>query len=76
MIPLGKSSAKIAGLDVHFYKPAASESEDSLLVLGFHGIKRDAETFRDFGIPISDAYDVIFAVPHFDALRFSNEVFA
>ena len=71
-IPPGsaKLTADLAGvtLDVFTYRPAGCSPAGLLLV--FHGLDRNASTYRDDAVPIADRMCLIVAAPLFDPARF------
>jgi hypothetical protein len=57
---------------VFTYKPANYDKNTSPLVVIYHGIERNAEDFRDWGIPIANATGALVAVPYYDKDRWAS----
>ncbi|HEV2674807.1 MAG TPA: hypothetical protein VGV37_09710 [Aliidongia sp.] len=64
MAPLG------VPLDVYTYRPADCVPTGFLIV--FHGVDRNADTYRDHAKPLADKLCLIVAAPFFDKQRFPS----
>jgi poly(3-hydroxybutyrate) depolymerase len=53
------------------YRPA--NYQDGPLLVVFHGVIRNAETYRDFAIPMADRFGVLLVAPLLDEQRFPEE---
>jgi len=60
-------------LEVFTYKPAAYAGGPLLLV--FHGLERDADTYRDNARPLAERYGMAVAAPLFDKSRFPTALY-
>ena len=60
-----------APLTLFTYKPAGYR--DGPLLVVFHGVARNAESYRDFAIPIAERLGVILVAPLLDPVRFPEE---
>ncbi|MEI6265187.1 MAG: hypothetical protein WCP74_08770 [Sphingobacteriia bacterium] len=73
-IPKGAASLiyenKGEPLTLFTYKPATYNGGPILVV--FHGVKRNAEEYRDFAITMGDRFKAIIVAPFFDSLRFAS----
>lgn len=73
-IPRGSSEREIeiggTRLEVFTYKPQNYTNGPLLLV--FHGVLRNADTYRDNAIELADRIGAVVAAPLFDKERFSN----
>jgi len=71
-VPAGKSRLEVpagqALLEVYTYKPRAFN--DGPLILVFHGVKRNAEEYRDHAVALADRLGALVAAPRFDEARF------
>jgi poly(3-hydroxybutyrate) depolymerase len=76
-LPTGKSSLRFLHraetLEVHTYKPASYQGGPILFVI--HGQGRNADGYRDYGIPLAERHGVIVVTPQFDATRYPGERF-
>ena len=72
-LPSGRGSFLFPGaaLQVFTYKPAAYK--DGPLLVVFHGVGRDAGSYRDHAIPMAERFQAIVVAPLFDAPRFGRE---
>jgi poly(3-hydroxybutyrate) depolymerase len=75
--PAGKSKIEtsIAGktLEVFTYRP--TNYTDGPLIVVFHGMLRNADTYRDNAVALGDRFNALIAAPLFDANRFPNEAY-
>ena len=71
----GKLEVEVRGtkLDVFTYKPAGYK--DGPLIVVFHGMLRNADTYRDNARSLGDRFGALIAAPHFDTNRFPNEAY-
>lgn len=73
-IPIGSTNIiyenKGEPLTLFTYKPATYNGGPILVV--FHGVKRNAEEYRNFAITMGDRFKAIIVAPMFDSLRFSS----
>lgn len=71
----GKITVKIGGrdLDLFTYKP--KNYRDGPLIVVFHGMLRNADTYRDNGIGMADRFGAVVVAPLFDSKRFPNEAY-
>ncbi len=60
-------------LDVFTYKPAAYQ--DGPLIVVFHGIQRNADTYRDHAKTLGDRFGALIAAPRFETNRFPTEAY-
>jgi poly(3-hydroxybutyrate) depolymerase len=71
-IPQGKSrltvSAGEAAVELFAYKPKGASGGPLIMV--FHGVKRNAEEYRDHAVAMADRHNAILAAPRFDEERF------
>ena len=74
--PLPMGSASIVHenngepLTIFTYKPATYKDGPILVV--FHGVKRNAEDYRNFAITMGERFKAIIVTPMFDTARFSS----
>lgn len=71
----GKLEVTVRGvkLDVFTYKPAAYK--DGPLIVVFHGIQRNADTYRDHAKSLGDRFGALIAAPRFDTNRFPTDAY-
>jgi poly(3-hydroxybutyrate) depolymerase len=71
----GQVEVEVAGLnlDVFSYKPP--EYKDGPLIVVFHGMLRNADTYRDHGRALGDRFGALVVAPRFDLQRFPNEAY-
>jgi len=73
-LPMGSSSIVHENngehLTVFTYKPATYKDGPILVV--FHGVKRNAEDYRNFAISMGERFKAIIVTPMFDSVRFSS----
>ena len=73
-LPMGSSSIIHENngepLSVFTYKPATYKDGPILVV--FHGVKRNAEDYRNFAITMGERFKAIIVTPMFDTARFSS----
>lgn len=71
-IPVGASQTEMTAggrpIRVFTYKPAAYR--DGPLIVVFHGMNRNADTYRDNARGMGDRFGALIAAPEFDAQRF------
>jgi alpha-beta hydrolase superfamily lysophospholipase len=60
-------------LEVFTYKPA--DYKDGPLIVSFHGVKRNAESYRDSAKPLADQLHGFVIAPYFDTKRFPTSVY-
>lgn len=76
-LPAGKSSLRFLHgaetLEVHTFKPANYQGGPILFVI--HGQGRNADGYRDYGIPLAERHGAIVVTPQFDATRYPGERF-
>lgn len=76
-LPVGKGSLRFLHgaetLEVHTFKPANYQGGPILFVI--HGQGRNADGYRDYGVPLAERHGAIIVTPHFDATRFPGERF-
>src|SRR5688572_18303762 len=60
-------------LEVFTYKPAGYR--DGPLLAVFHGMHRDADTYRDHAKSIADRFGMVVAAPRFDLATFSMPLY-
>jgi pimeloyl-ACP methyl ester carboxylesterase len=76
-IPAGasKSAIEVGGhtLDLFTYRP--KEYKDGPLIVVFHGMLRNADTYRDNAIGLGDRHSALIVAPAFDQKRFPNEAY-
>ena len=76
-IPIGSSkiTVKVAShdLDLFTYKPKTYTSGPLIVV--FHGMLRNADTYRDNAVGLADRFGAVVVAPHFDLKRFPNEAY-
>lgn len=60
-------------IEVLTYKPKSYK--DGPLIVVFHGMLRNADTYRDHGIAMGDRFDALIVAPKFDQERFPNELY-
>lgn len=72
-LPMGSSSIVHENngepLTIFTYKPATYKDGPILVV--FHGVKRNAEDYRNFAITMGERFKAIIVTPMFDSVRFS-----
>src|SRR5688500_863459 len=70
--PLGKArltfTIKGLPLEVFTYRPASFAGGPLRVVM--HGMRRNAEDYRDYAIPLAEQAGALIAAPCFDAKRF------
>lgn len=68
----GKIEVEVGGhkLEVFTYKP--NEYKDGPLLIVFHGMLRNADTYRDNARGMADRFGAVAAAPLFDSKRFPN----
>lgn len=64
---------KDVNLEVFTYKPANYNGGPLLMV--FHGVERDADTYRDNAKTIADRFGMVVAAPLFDKSRFPSQLY-
>lgn len=73
-LPVGSSSTVYNNngepLNIFTYKPATYKDGPILVV--FHGVKRNAEDYRNFAITMGERFKAIIVTPMFDSIRFSS----
>jgi pimeloyl-ACP methyl ester carboxylesterase len=73
-LPMGSSSIIHENngepLTIFTYKPATYKDGPILVV--FHGVKRNAEDYRNFAITMGERFKAIIVTPMFDTARFSS----
>ncbi len=73
-LPIGSSSIVYENngepLTIFTYKPATYKDGPMLVV--FHGVKRNAEDYRNFAITMGERFKAIIVTPMFDTARFSS----
>jgi len=73
-LPMGSSSIVHENngepLTVFTYKPATYKDGPILVV--FHGVRRNAEDYRNFAITMGERFKAIIVTPMFDSVRFSS----
>jgi len=73
-LPMGSSSIVHENngepLTLFTYKPATYKDGPILVV--FHGVKRNAEDYRNFAITMGERFKAIIVTPMFDSVRFSS----
>lgn len=73
-LPIGSSSMIHENdgepLTIFTYKPATYKDGPILVV--FHGVKRNAEDYRNFAITMGERFKAIIVTPMFDTARFSS----
>jgi len=57
-------------LRMHTYRPPTYT--DGPLLLVFHGVKRNAEDYRNYAIHMAERFRAIVVTPEFDSVRFSS----
>jgi poly(3-hydroxybutyrate) depolymerase len=69
----GKIEVETGGhkLEVFAYKP--KDYKDGPLIVVFHGMLRNADTYRDNGRGMGDRFGALIVAPLFDTRRFPNE---
>jgi hypothetical protein len=73
-IPVGSGQIEVrlgdAKLDVFTYKPADYDAKNGPLMIVFHGVLRNADTYRDNGKPLADHCHGLVVAPKFPADTF------
>lgn len=73
-LPMGSSSIVHENngepLTLFTYKPATYKDGPILVV--FHGVRRNAEDYRNFAITMGERFKAIIVTPMFDSVRFSS----
>jgi pimeloyl-ACP methyl ester carboxylesterase len=75
-IPIPVGSGQIAvrlgdtKLDVFTYKPADYDAQNGPLIIVFHGVLRNADTYRDNGKPLADHFRGLVVAPKFPQAEF------
>ncbi len=73
-IPMGASSVVYENngepLTLFTYKPA--NYKDGPILVVFHGVRRNAEDYRNFAITMGDRFNAIIVAPTFDSIRFPS----
>jgi pimeloyl-ACP methyl ester carboxylesterase len=76
-LPAGKGSFQFLHgretLEVHTYKPASYQGGPILFVI--HGQGRNADGYRDYGIPLAERHGALVIAPQLDATRYPGERF-
>lgn len=76
-IPVGKSKLTVTNhglaLEVYTYRPTHSAGGPLFVV--FHGMLRNAETYRDTAMVLGDRFGAVIAAPEFDTNRFPIEAY-
>jgi pimeloyl-ACP methyl ester carboxylesterase len=57
-------------LTLHTYRPPTYEKGPLILV--FHGVRRNAEDYRNFAITLAERFNAIVVAPEFDSTRFPS----
>src|SRR4051812_16087406 len=74
-VPDGRAQITVnvdgTALEVFTYRPAAYR--DGPLLVTFHGVKRDADTYRNSAVPLADRFGMLVIAPHFDEKRFPTK---
>jgi pimeloyl-ACP methyl ester carboxylesterase len=74
-LPMGASSIIYENngepLSLFTYKPATYKNGPILVV--FHGVRRNAEDYRNFAITMGERFNAIIVTPTFDSIRFPSE---
>lgn len=72
---IGKSEIQVGGhaLELFTYRP--KEYKDGPLIVVFHGMLRNADTYRDNAIGMGDRHGALIVAPAFDQKRFPNEAY-
>jgi pimeloyl-ACP methyl ester carboxylesterase len=74
-LPMGASSIIYENdgepLSLFTYKPATYKNGPILVV--FHGVRRNAEDYRNFAITMGERFNAIIITPTFDSIRFPSE---
>lgn len=70
-----KSTIDVGGhsLELFTYKP--KNFKDGPLIVVFHGMLRNADTYRDNAIGLADRHGAIIVAPEFDQKRYPNEAY-
>src|SRR5262245_51532145 len=71
----GQIEVEVGGqkLDVFTYKP--KNYKDGPLIVVFHGMLRNADTYRDHGKSMGDRFGALIVAPLFDSKRFPNSAY-
>jgi cyanophycinase len=71
----GRRTLTIQGLplEVFTYRPASFADGPLLVVM--HGMRRNAEDYRDYAIPLADRAGALVVVPQFDEKRFPTQAY-
>ena len=73
-LPVGASSIVFSNqgepLTLHTYRPPTYA--DGPLLVVFHGVKRNAEDYRNYAIHMAEKFRAIVVTPEFDSVRFSS----
>ena len=73
-IPVGPSQISVAidgtELELYTYKPESYKGEKLILV--FHGVNRNADTYRDNSKNMGDRFSALIVAPKFDTERFPS----
>lgn len=76
-IPVGKSKLTVTNsglaLEVYTYRPTNYAGGPLLVV--FHGMFRNAQTYRDMAVVLGDRFGAVIAAPEFDTNRFPLEAY-
>ena len=74
-IPAGRGRVELpfqgSPLTLYTYKPANYQAGSLLIV--FHGVSRNTDSYRDFAITLADRFGFILAAPLLDPQRFPEE---
>ena len=76
-IPPGPSkiTLKVAAYDLDLFTYKPKTYTNGPLVVVFHGMLRNADTYRDNAIGLADRFGVVVVAPLFDLKRFPNEAY-
>ncbi len=71
----GQLEVEVSGkkITVFTYRPA--RYHDGPLIVVFHGLQRNAETYRDNAIVLGDQFNALIAAPLFETNRFPSEAY-
>lgn len=62
-------------LDVFTYRPSGFDPKTGRMLLVFHGVNRNAEEYRDWAKPLSDATGAVVAAPKFTKQAFPTAAY-
>src|SRR5436190_13903068 len=71
----GKSSIDVAGQSLNLYTYKPKSYKNGPLIVVFHGMLRNADTYRDNAIGLGDRHAALIVAPEFDQKRFPNEAY-